>query len=379
MSNMRLFGLGALMAAAVACGGEKQKPEEHPKAGAPDVVQLDSAQFAAAEVELGAVGRLPADSISLTGTIGFDPARISHIGPRTQGRIRRVLVDIGSRVQRGATLAVLDSPELGAAQATGAKARVGRNVAARNFERGERLFRDGIISERRHLELEAELRDREAELAAAFQALTALGAEPDSNASGVFTLRAPLTGEIVEKHATAGEVVGPDSDLFVVGDLSRVWLVLDLYEADVGQVRAGTSAHVVVDAYPDRGFEARVVQVAALVDSVSRTVKVRIDIPNTERLLKPGMFARASLAIPTSDSAVGVPQEAVQSLEGRDVVFVPESPTRFRPQTVKPGPVRAGGWVEIVDGLALGDTVVTKGGFVLKAHLLREEFGEGGH
>ncbi len=357
-----------------ACGGTPAA--ERQGSPPPDVVQLDSAQQRSARIALGVVGALPADTIVLTGTVTFDAGRVSHVGPRTQGRIRRVYVDIGARVRAGDTLAVLDSPELGAAQARWAQARVNRDVAARNAERAERLFRDGIVSERRRLETAAELSSRDAELASAMQALTALGAEPDTTASGVFVLRAPLDGEVVEKHAVVGEVVGPEAGLFVVGELAHVWLLLDLYETDLARVHAGLPARVIADAFPRQPFEAAVTLVSSVVDTVSRTVKVRVEIPNAAHQLKPGMFARAGIAVDLRAGAVGIPHGAVQSVSGREVVFVPARPGRFRAHPVVLGAPRAGGWVEVTQGLALGDTIVVAGSFVLKAHLLRASFGE---
>jgi len=374
MRNITLL----LMAGAALSGCGKTAPatEDHGDPPAADLVELDSAQQAAAGLSLEAVGPLPPDTISLTGKITFDVARVSHVGPRVQGRIRRVYLDIGAHVSAGDTLVVLDSPELAAAQARWAQARVARDVGARNFERTERLYRDGIVSERRRLEVEAELRQREAELAAALQTLSALGAEPDTAGSGLFVIRAPLDGEVVEKHATVGEVVGPETSLFVVGELNRVWLLLDLYETDLPRVRAGLRVRVVADAYPDHPFDARTGVISSVVDTVSRTVKVRVEIPNRAHVLKPGMFARAGLALDPKSGALGIPHAAVQTLEGRDVVFLPDSGHRFRARPVRLGPPRAGGWVEVYDGLALGDTVVVGGAFALKAHMLRATLGE---
>jgi cobalt-zinc-cadmium efflux system membrane fusion protein len=375
MRNVQLLILaaGAVLAG---CGESTPATERDDDSTARDVVELDSAQRAAAGVSLGTVGPLPPDTIYLTGTITFDAGKVSHVGPRVQGRIRHVYADIGSRVSAGDTLVVLDSPELGGAQARWAQARVGRAVAARNFERAERLYRDGIVSERRRLEVEADLREREAELVAALQALSALGAEPDTSGSGLFVIRAPLDGEVVEKHATVGEVVGPESSLFVVGELDALWLLLDLYETDLPLVRVGLPARVVTDAYPDRPYAARVGLISSVVDTVSRTVKVRLEIANREHVLRPGLFARAGVVLEPSVGALGIPHGAVQTLEGRDVVFAPDGASRFRVRPVTIGPPRAGGWVEVLAGLARGETIVTAGSFALKAHLLRATFGE---
>ncbi len=354
----------------MACGGAAQVSETATAASSPGVVAFDAAQQVAGGLAIGTAGPLPADTIYLTGTVTFDAARVSHVGPRTQGRIRRVPVGVGAHVAAGDTLVVLDSPELGAAQAQWLQARVARGVALRNFTRTERLFGDGIVSERRRLEVEADLRDREAALTAALQALSALGADPDTTGSGLFVIRSPLSGDVIEQHATPGEVVGPETSLFVVGELSRVWLVLDLYETDLRRVRAGMPVRIVADAFPDRRFDARAELIGSVVDTVSRTVKVRVEIPNVGHVLKPGMFARAALALDVPAAAVGIPHSAVQSVAGRDVVFVPTGRNTFTARPVRIGPPRSGGWVQVFEGLARGDSIVTAGSFVLKAQLL---------
>lgn len=362
----------------IACGGGDTPPPDASSGGTVTdaaVVLLDSAQLATSDVVIGGVGGLPADTIKLTGTLSFDPSRISHVGPRIQGRIRAVRVAIGALVAAGDTLGLLDSPELGAAQATWAKAAASRDVAVRNLERAERLAKDGIVSERRRLETEAELREREADLAAATQALAAFGAEPDSSAPGVFPLRTPIGGEVVDQHAVIGEVVGPESELFTVGDLSRLWLILDLYETDIGRVHRDAIVHIRVEALPALDIVGRISYVGAVVDSVSRSVKVRVEIENRGGLLKPGMFVQASLVLPSLAHQVGLPNTAVQRLGDTTVVFVPDGAGRFRAVAVRLGHERAGGWREVLDGLAPGDSVVISGSFALKAHLQREQFG----
>jgi cobalt-zinc-cadmium efflux system membrane fusion protein len=335
-------------------------------------------QLVLADLEFDTVRVLPPDTLRLTGSVTFDAARVSHVGPRMQGRIKRVPVEIGSRVRAGDTLAVLDSPELGSAQATWFTASVEREVARRNYERAERLFLDGIVSERRRLEAEGEFRKAEGRLAAAERALAALGAEPDSAASSLFVLRAPLDGVVADKHATVGEVVASDAQLFTVGDLRRLWIMLDIYESDLTHIVVGAPAFVSTEAYPGRLFAAEVAYVGATVDTTSRTVKVRVVIPNGDEALKPGMFAEARIVLPDHEERIGVPQAALQTLEGNTVVFIPAGPRRFRAAAVTTGRSRAGAWVEITAGLALGDRIVTSGSFTLKADLEKSSFADEG-
>ena len=376
---MRLLPwLAASCLVAASCGSES--PREGPDVEhAADIVVLDSAQVRSAGLTYVTVQALAPDTLRLTGSVTFDPARLSHVGPRLQGRIIRVVVETGSTVSAGDTLAVLDSPELGAAQASWFATSVEREVARQNSERAERLFRDGIVSERRRLEAEGEYRQAQGRLAAAERALAALGAEPDSTASSIFVLRAPFRGVVSDKHATIGEVVGPDARLFTVGDPSRLWIILDLYESDLPRVVVDAPVFLTTEAYPGRRFTAHVAYVGATVDTMSRTVKIRVEIPNLDGALKPGMFARADLVLVDGGEPIGVPQQAIQSVEGRTVVFVPSGEGRFRITPVVTGSPRAGGWVEVREGLTEGDTVVAAGSFALKADLEKESFGEEGH
>jgi len=367
-----LLGLGG-------CGSDAQQEDAHAEESSHDEVVLDSLELASADLQYTTVQVLQPDSLRLTGTVTFDAARVSHVGSRLQGRVVEVAVEIGSRVGVGDTLAVLDSPDLGAAQAAWFTAAVDREVDLRNFERADRLYRQGIISERRHLEAEGELRQAEGVLAAAEHALAALGAEPDSTASNRFVLRAPLSGAVADKHATVGEVVGSDAQMFTVADLSRLWIILDLFESDLSRVQVGNPAIIETQAYPGRLFEGWVGYIGALVDTTSRTVKVRVELPNPDGILKPGMFANADLALPDTAEVIGVLQTAIQTLDGTTVVFAAKDGGRFRVVPVVTGNTRAGGWVEIIEGLSLGDRVVGQGSFTLKADLLKESFGEGGH
>jgi cobalt-zinc-cadmium efflux system membrane fusion protein len=183
---------------------------------------------------------------------------------------------------------------------------------------------------------------------------------------------------VADKHATIGEVAASDAQLFTVGDLHRLWIILDVYESDLPHIAVGAPAVISTEAYPGRRFSARVVYVGATVDTTSRTVKVRVEIPNPDEALKPGMFAEASIVLPDEEERIGVSQAALQTLEGNTVVFVPTGPRSFRAVTVRTGRRRAGGWVEITAGLALGDRVVTSGSFTLKADLEKASFAEEG-
>jgi cobalt-zinc-cadmium efflux system membrane fusion protein len=380
--QIRLLLLG-LALATVGCsdaadesgeGGEHDDEAEH----VADVVALDSAGMAAAGIELVAVDTVAMSRLPVTGRITFDQNRVSHIGPRTEGRVTALHVDLGSRVRPGQVLATLESPEVGATRADLHEAEALVRIARENYERERRLEAQGIASRRELLEAEAELRRQEAALLRAAERLQALGA--GNGTGGQFAIAAPFAGDVVEKHATLGEVVNPSDQLFTVADLSRLWLELDIYERDLARIGRGQDVEVTTAAFPNRVFGGRIVYVGDIVDPSSRTVRARVELPNPDGALRPGMFATATITLSEGGAAVMVvPVAAIQEIEGRQVVFVPgDAPGEFRVQPVQVGASSEAG-VIILSGLEPGDSVVTNGAFLLRSELAEGEIGEHGH
>lgn len=221
---------------------------------------------------------------------------------------------------------------------------------------------------------EAELRRAEAAVQRATERLRALGA--GHGEGGQFTIVAPFGGAIVQKHATLGEVAASSDQLFTVADLSRVWIELDIFERDLPRVATGQPVVVSTAAYPDQTFSGQIVYVADVLDPEKRTVRARVEVENTDRSLKPGMFATAEIEVGGGDPVVVVPRTAVQEVEGRQVVWVPGSVQgQFRAQPVEVGPALEDGRVRILSGLAAGERLVVAGAFTLKAELSKGEFG----
>jgi cobalt-zinc-cadmium efflux system membrane fusion protein len=395
MKNVRnpFVALGLLVAlsafAATGCGNgeagmsaaqpadEHDEAEEH-AADEVQVVTLDSAALAMTDIEVGTADAVETSRLAVTGSITYDQNRVSHIGPRTGGRIVALRVDLGSRVRAGQVLAVLESPEVGVTRADLHEAQALVRIQTENYEREKRLEAQGISSRKELLEAEAELRRAEAAAVSAYERLRTLGA--GQGEGGEFTTTAPFGGVIVEKHATLGEVASPSDHLFTVADLSRLWIELDIFERDLQRVTAGQPVIVRTAAYPGRAYSGRIVYVADVLDPERRTVRARVEVENPDRSLKPGMFATAEIEVGSGESVVVVPRAAVQDVEGRHVVWVPgEAPGEFRAQPVEVGPAMEDGRVRILTGLLAGDRVVVAGAFTLKAELSKSEFGGHGH
>ena len=353
--------------------------EEQTEAETHDVVLLDSTAIAIANITLVPVEAVQTTGLPVTGTITFDANGVSHIGPRIDGRIVRLTADIGQRVQGGQVLAVLESPEVGQVRADEAEAEALMGIARENYQRELRLEEQGISSRKELLDAEAELRRAEAALISARQRLQVLGA--GEGQGGQFALGAPFAGTVVERHANLGEMATPADQLFTVANLDRLWIELDIYERDLSRVAQGQAVDVTTGAYPGRTFPGRIVYVGDIVDPEKRTVRARVEIPNADMSLKPGMFANALIRIGGEGPPVpAVPREAVQEVEGRTVVFVPGGrPGEFRAQPVQVGQPTEDGMVLVQSGLAVGDQVVTTGAFALRSELAEGEIGEAGH
>lgn len=378
-----------------ACGGGEAEPAEAAAEGATaagdsagdehegeeGVVVLDTAAIRLGGIQVATVESITTSGLPVTGSITYDADRVSHVGSRTDGRVVAVRADLGARVRRGQALAVLESVEVGQIRAEEREAEALLQIARENHAREQRLAEQGISSRKELLDAEADLRRAEAALRSAEDRLQVLGAAHDHDAGGRFSIVAPFAGVVVARDVSLGEMATPTDTLFTVADLSEVWIGLDIFERDLARVRLGQSVAVTTTAYPGRTFPGRIVYIGDVLDPATRTVRARVEIPNASGALKPGMFATASIQVGGGGPAVAVvPRDALQELEGRQVVFVPgDEPGEFRAVPVEVGETIEGDRVIIVSGLAPGSRVVTAGAFALRSELSKGEVGEHGH
>lgn len=369
-----------LMTGLFACNSPDARTEDlaTPAAEA-GTIKVDSAGAAAAGIRLGPVVGVAASGLLVTGSITYDANLVSHIGSRTSGRVLELRADLGDRVRSGQVLAVLESPEVGQVRSEETEAEALLEIAQENFDREKRLEAQGISSRKELLDAKADLRRAEAALRGSRERLRVLGA--GHGEGGEFGLTSPFAGAVVERHVTRGEMAAPENQLFVVADLSRVWVLLDIFERDLRAVRVGQQVRVTTSAFPDRRFRGKIVYLGATLDSATRTVRARVEVPNRDQALRPGMFATAMIGSGDSTSTVAaIPRDAVQMLEGREVVFVRgDHPGEFREHPVITGPPIGANLVEIRSGLSIGDSIVVAGAFMLRSELAKGEIGEHGH
>ena len=188
-------------------------------------------------------------------------------------------------------------------------------------------------------------------------------------------LRAPFPGVVTSHHAVESEIVEPGTDLLSVTDMSSLWVLADVYEKDLAQIRVGQPVRVRVASYPQETFGGRITHVADAIDPETRTAKVRCLVGNQSGLLKLEMFATVEMPVEGTVAVLAVPSSSIQQIEGRAVVFVRASETEFLKREVQTG-VESQGYTEIRSGLTRGEPVVTRGSFVLKTAFLRHLIGE---
>jgi cobalt-zinc-cadmium efflux system membrane fusion protein len=318
--------------------------------------------------------------LKVTAEIQFNANKVFHIGPRVPGRVVDVFADLGDEVQKGQKLALLDSIELGKAISEYFTTKIKLEVCKVHFERETRLWEKRITSEKDMLDAKATYLQAQAEFEAAEGKLHLLGLtdeeiaelKPQAHATVTFPILSPFNGTVVEKHVALGEMTDPATRLFTVADLSVLWIILDIYEKDLPKIRLGQPVGVVVSAYPAEEFKGKIAYISDVVEEKTRTLKVRVDIENLDKRLKPGMFATAKISTGPRDAVerLVVPHTAVESYGGKQVVFVALGDYTFKMEEVKTGE-EFDGYVEVLEGLKEGVEVVSKGAFYLKSDLMK--------
>lgn len=313
-----------------------------------------------APVERGEGG----SAIALNGRVTFDEDRTAHVGSPIEGRVIRVLAKPGDQVRRAQPLLVIHSPGFTLAESAAQKAHSALQVAEKNLARGQRLFAEGAASQREVIEAEDTLTQARAEYNRATADLSSLGGRNERH-SPEFQLTAPITGVVVSRTPTAalGAEVQPGSGtLFIIADLSQVWVLADLPEREIGGVYPGLPVEVEAQAYPGLRFPGTVSHISELLDQSTRTTKLRCLIPNSRLLLKPEMFVDVTLHRPSADLLI--PTSAVVTKGDQFFVYVEEAERKYAPREVVLGP-EVGPMVPVVKGLQGGERIVIEGAILL--------------
>jgi membrane fusion protein, heavy metal efflux system len=377
---------GLLLAAALAGCGDKPAAQSSAAAAAakaaasPADPNLVAAPKALAErLEVQRVVRRPvSEPLSVVGRIDFDEQSVARIGASVTGRITDLAGALGQTVRAGQVLAQLHSTELGGAQLAYLKANAQQELATKAVERARLLLAADVIGAAELQRRENELQVAVVERRAAADQLRVMGMKPaaieQTISTGTITstssVVSTVNGVIVERKVNKGQVVQPADTLFVVADLSRVWVIAQVPESEIGRVRPGQAVTVEVTSQPEP-LRGRVAWIADTVNPETRTVTVRTEVDNANRTLKPAMLANVSIE-PAPVERLVVPAGAVIRENNLDHVFVRTADGRFRLTRVTLAD-ETGGQRIVESGLKGGEEIVAEGGFHLNNERKRAE------
>lgn len=301
------------------------------------------------------LGTLP-NTVRSVGSVGYDERLLSTVNPKVEGWVERLFVDFtGAPVRAGEPLLELYSPALVTAQEElllAAKLRSDAEVTggARTLETAEQL----LTAARRRL---AYWDISPAQIEAI---------EKEGVISRTLTLRSPASGIVVEKNVVDGAKISLGADLFRIADLSRVWIDAEVFEKDLGRVSEGSHAMVSLEAYPGESFHGRVTYIYPTVTAASRTGRVRLELPNPDGRLKPGMYAQVEIHGPASEETLLVPRSAVLRTGDRSMVFHRMGNGQLHPMEVQTGRAE-GDQIQVLSGLREGHVVVASATFLIDA------------
>ena len=309
---------------------------------------------------------------------------MAEITTLVRGRVVEVYADLGQEVKANAPLAILYSSELGLAQSAYLKAKAKLHVAEQAFNRAQFLLQEQVIGEAELQRRQAELLSAQAEGNESHDRLKLLGMndeefrrlERSRQIRSVVPIVAPFGGRIIGRKLTRGEVVETTENLFVIADLSEVWVLANIPEKDIPFVHSvhasgGTQVDVRINAYPKEVFKGTITYVGDVLDPVTRTMQLRIELPNQDGRLKPEMFSTIRLYSESQPDRLAVPEAALQRDQGRTFVFVQRGVNEYEMREVHIGESN-GTLTSILGGLNEGEPVVTHGAFVLKSELLKK-------
>jgi membrane fusion protein, heavy metal efflux system len=328
------------------------------------VLREDTRGVTTAPVE----SRPVADYLDAPGRIQADPISVVRVYPPVSGRLVAVQVRPDDHVAQGQVLAILASSDVAAARAAYRQAQADAQVKRQALERARLLYENHVIALRDYQQAQADGAMAAAALESAAERLALLNVDTASS-SGELVVTAPRAGVIIDLAAAPGEYaksLDNANPLCTIADLTTVWAVGDVYEKDLASIKLGDSADVTANAYPDERRRGRVAAIASTVDTVTHTVKVRVVLANPGLRLKPDMFATIRV-VRALRRAIVVPQAAVVREGPAAYVFVKTAANRFRRQAVTLGPDTDRSQVEVISGLAPGDTLVTSGAELLRA------------
>jgi cobalt-zinc-cadmium efflux system membrane fusion protein len=356
------------LVASLMLSGCGQKVEANPKLGEPppaDIVQeSDGSLFRVDHPEQFPIATAgehdAAPELQATGSVSADVSRSIPVISLASGRIVEIDARLGDTVSKGQVLLKVQSQDIAQAFSDYRQAMADETLAKAQLNRSKELLEKGAIAKKDEEVAEDAAIKARITVETAAEHLKVLGADKD-NPSSIIEIHAPVSGVITDQQVTASagvKTLDNSPNLFTISDLSKVWIICDVYENDMSFVRVGEYADIHLAAYPKVVLKARIANIAPALDPSIRTAKVRLEVDNTG-LLRFGMFVTATFHGSQKELRATVPATAILHLHDRDWVYAPEGNNQFRRIEVVGGAMLPGGLQEIVSGIQPGQKVVS--------------------
>jgi len=358
-----ILGIISLIVIMLSCKKAEELKEEDSPANS-GIITLTEESLKLIDLKIEEVGykTIPIE-LSASGKVGFNEKRLVHITSRVSGWVEKVYVFEGDKVGVGDSLVSIYSPEFLSAQAEFIQAE----------ERLKKIFESDSIEYHTALTLYQSAKVKLLLLGATEKDVQTL--EGTHHPSSHLIIKSPLAGTIIGSNVVVGNVVEKGTNLFRVSDLSSLWVTANVYEKDIRLVKRGQKVQVRVSSFPDKIFPGTVEAINDVLDETTRTFKVRIEVDNRSGDLRPEMFCECVFKGELRKELLIIPISAVQTVGEEKVVFVHLSQTSFEKRVIKTGD-EIGDQVEVLEGLKVGEKLVTEGSFTLKSELLKSELGE---
>jgi len=380
--NQERFPLVVILALVVPFGpGCHRRATANPSAAPPTTeVWLAPEQAVAAKLVIEPLEPQPVGGVVVaSGRVTFDDLQVSHVLSPVTGRVVKIAAQPGQRVKKGDALAQIESPDVAAAFSDLAKAKADFGAAEKEANRQKELFDVHAGSQRDFESAQSNFSKARAELDRAKKKSRILRGSHSDGVNEMYTLRAPIDGEVISRNVNPGAEVqgqytgGTVLELFTVGELDSVWVLGDIFEMDLGRVKAGTTCLATVVSYPGRVFRGQADWISDTLDPATHTSKVRCKIANTDRALKPEMYATVALPV-DRQVALAIPRGALLRLGDQTVVFVeagktPDGRLRFERRPVVVNEEQGGDFLPVLRNLAKGERIVVSGAILLSGML----------
>jgi cobalt-zinc-cadmium efflux system membrane fusion protein len=373
--TLAVFGLSACATFFPGCA--KRETAKEPEAALAPKIQGDKIVFETNAPQLGYLVVEPAQdrkavATKLSGRLAWDDDVTARVFPPVSGRIIEILANPSQRVAAGDVLARIKSPDFGQAQADARKSAADFTLAERSLARARELLAHRAAAQKDVESAEADYARAESENERARATLSLYGSDREATeVNGLFSLKAPVAGVVVEKSVSPGQEVRSDQvgdkPLFVISDPTRLWLFLDVSEADAGTLTPGQEVLIRARGLPDTVFHGRLEIIAEGLDPATRTVKARCIVENPDKRLRAETYVNADM-VPTTAAGVDLPTKALFLKDNQHYLYVETASGQFERRAVSLGQENNGRSV-VVNGLSAGQRVVTEGSLLLEALL----------